>query len=152
MGRCFFFFFFFFFFPLLIIYFVGMVTRAETEADRIGAVLMMKAGFDPRETILHWRRMEAFSKGIEDLEAAEATATSADDLRHAGCLPVSQCAVCRNACACFLSLGLIHSLDLPVFDSIDRWTCVCSWIFRHHMNHRRSRKLEDEAGFLTYYQ
>lgn len=37
--------------------------KQESEADRIGLIYMAKAGYDPREAIAFWRRMEASSQG-----------------------------------------------------------------------------------------
>jgi predicted Zn-dependent protease len=36
--------------------------KQEYEADRIGLMLMSDAGYDPRESVVFWQRMEAFSK------------------------------------------------------------------------------------------
>lgn len=35
----------------------------ETEADRIGLIYMAKAGYDPREAVKFWQRMDEASKG-----------------------------------------------------------------------------------------
>lgn len=35
----------------------------ESEADRIGLIYMAKAGYDPREAVAFWERMEAVSQG-----------------------------------------------------------------------------------------
>lgn len=35
----------------------------ETEADRIGLIYMAKAGYDPREAVKFWQRMDKASKG-----------------------------------------------------------------------------------------
>lgn len=40
----------------------------ESEADMIGVDLMAKAGFDPRQSILLWQKMEAASKGQQPTE------------------------------------------------------------------------------------
>ena len=37
--------------------------RHELEADRIGLIYMARAGYDPREAIDFWKRMEAASGG-----------------------------------------------------------------------------------------
>ncbi|MEQ1527988.1 MAG: M48 family metallopeptidase [Methylococcales bacterium] len=40
----------------------------ESEADMIGVDLMAKAGFDPRQSILLWQKMEQASKGRQPIE------------------------------------------------------------------------------------
>ncbi|MFH1460158.1 MAG: M48 family metallopeptidase [Candidatus Omnitrophota bacterium] len=40
----------------------------ETEADRIGLILMAQAGFDPREAVLFWQRMNNANQGNKKLE------------------------------------------------------------------------------------
>ena len=35
----------------------------ESEADRIGLLYMAKAGYDPRESIKFWQRMDEASRG-----------------------------------------------------------------------------------------
>jgi metalloendopeptidase OMA1, mitochondrial len=37
--------------------------KQESEADRIGLVYMAKAGYDPRESVYFWKRMENANKG-----------------------------------------------------------------------------------------
>ena len=37
--------------------------KQESEADRIGLIYMAKAGYDPREAVAFWRRMDAASQG-----------------------------------------------------------------------------------------
>jgi predicted Zn-dependent protease len=42
--------------------------RQESEADHIGLILMAKAGYDPREAIGFWERMEAGQRGARPPE------------------------------------------------------------------------------------
>lgn len=42
--------------------------QQEAEADRIGLILMAKAGYDPRAAIDFWQRMSAASRGNQPLE------------------------------------------------------------------------------------
>src|SRR5262249_47432860 len=40
----------------------------ESEADHIGLIYMAKAGYDPREAVAFWKRMEESSKGKQPNE------------------------------------------------------------------------------------
>lgn len=42
--------------------------KQESEADRIGLLYMAKAGYDPREAIAFWQRMDAAAQGGAPLE------------------------------------------------------------------------------------
>ena len=49
--------------------FILPMSRAqESEADRIGLVLMALAGYDPREAIVVWERMHAANTGRRQAE------------------------------------------------------------------------------------
>lgn len=57
----------------------------ETEADTIGLELMSKAGFDPRQSIKLWQKMEQASKGgqpIEFMSTHPAHASRIDNLNQ----------------------------------------------------------------------
>ncbi len=66
--------------------FVLPMSRAqESEADRIGLVLMALAGYDPREAITVWQRMRAASTGRnqpEWLSTHPASTTRLNDIRQ----------------------------------------------------------------------
>jgi predicted Zn-dependent protease len=66
--------------------FILPMSRAqESEADRIGLVLMALAGYDPREAIVVWERMRAASTGggqPEWLSTHPANATRLADIRQ----------------------------------------------------------------------
>ena len=57
--------------------------RHESEADRIGLVLMAKAGYDPRAALEFWQRMAAQSEGQppEFLSTHPAHSTRIEDIR-----------------------------------------------------------------------
>lgn len=61
--------------------------RHESEADRIGLVLMAKAGYDPRAAVPFWERMAASGGGEppEFLSTHPSHASRMDDIRS--CLP-----------------------------------------------------------------
>jgi predicted Zn-dependent protease len=57
----------------------------ESEADIIGVELMAKAGFDPRQSVLLWQKMEHASSGqepVEFLSTHPAHATRIQDLEQ----------------------------------------------------------------------
>ena len=66
--------------------FILPMSRAqESEADRIGLVLMALAGYDPREAIVVWERMHAASTGrrqAEWLSTHPADTTRLADIRQ----------------------------------------------------------------------
>jgi metalloendopeptidase OMA1, mitochondrial len=66
--------------------FILPMSRAqESEADRIGLVLMARAGYDPREAIGVWERMRAASTGrrqAEWLSTHPADTTRLNDIRQ----------------------------------------------------------------------
>ena len=55
----------------------------ESEADRIGLILMAKAGYDPREALRFWQRMAAQSEGQppEFLSTHPSHSTRIEDIR-----------------------------------------------------------------------
>jgi predicted Zn-dependent protease len=66
--------------------FILPISRAqESEADRIGLVLMALAGYDPREAIVVWERMHAANTGrrqAEWLSTHPADTTRLADIRQ----------------------------------------------------------------------
>jgi len=58
--------------------------RHESEADRIGLILMAQAGYDPEAAIPFWQRMAARAQGAppEFLSTHPSHATRIDDLRR----------------------------------------------------------------------
>ena len=66
--------------------FILPMSRAqESEADRIGLILMATAGYDPREAIVIWERMRAASTGrgqAEWLSTHPADTTRLNDIRR----------------------------------------------------------------------
>ena len=57
----------------------------ESEADRIGLILMAMAGYDPREAVTVWERMRAANTGprkAEWLSTHPADTTRIADIRH----------------------------------------------------------------------
>ena len=73
---------------------VGMLAYSrthETEADKLGMVFMIMAGYDPNEAILLWKRMKESSKGEappEFLSTHPSNDTRIDDLKKY--LPVAR--------------------------------------------------------------
>jgi predicted Zn-dependent protease len=66
-------------------YILPMSRTQESEADRIGLILMALAGYDPREAIVVWERMQAGTTGnrkSEWLSTHPADATRLDDIRR----------------------------------------------------------------------
>jgi predicted Zn-dependent protease len=66
-------------------YILPMSRTQESEADRIGLILMALAGYDPREAINVWQRMHAASAGrhqAEWLSTHPADATRLNDIRR----------------------------------------------------------------------
>ena len=66
-------------------YILPMSRAQESEADRIGLVLMAMAGYDPREAIGLWERMRAASSGkrqAEWLSTHPADTTRIADIRR----------------------------------------------------------------------
>jgi len=62
-----------------------MSRAQESEADRIGLVLMALAGYDPREAIVVWERMHAANTGrrqAEWLSTHPADTTRLADIRR----------------------------------------------------------------------
>jgi predicted Zn-dependent protease len=54
----------------------------ETEADHIGLVYMARAGYDPHEAPLFWKRMAAQSSGSQPLEFLSTHPAPADRIRQ----------------------------------------------------------------------
>jgi len=44
--------------------YVKLCSACQAESDHIGLILMAKAGYDPREAIGLWERMEAGQHGV----------------------------------------------------------------------------------------
>jgi predicted Zn-dependent protease len=66
-------------------YLLPMSRTQESEADRIGLILMALAGYDPREAIAVWERMHAASAGnrkAEWLSTHPADTTRLNDIRR----------------------------------------------------------------------
>jgi len=66
-------------------YILPMSRTQESEADRIGLILMALAGYDPREAVIVWERMRAASTGprkTEWLSTHPADTTRIADIRH----------------------------------------------------------------------
>jgi predicted Zn-dependent protease len=66
-------------------YILPMSRAQESEADRIGLILMAMAGYDPREAVTVWERMRAASTGprkAEWLSTHPADTTRIADIRH----------------------------------------------------------------------
>jgi len=66
-------------------YILPMSRAQESEADRIGLVLMAMAGYDPREAVALWERMRAASSGkrqAEWLSTHPADTTRIADIRR----------------------------------------------------------------------
>ncbi|MBM3648739.1 MAG: M48 family metallopeptidase [Alphaproteobacteria bacterium] len=66
-------------------YLLPMSRAQESEADRIGLILMAMAGYDPREAVALWERMRAASGGrrqAEWLSTHPADTTRIADIRH----------------------------------------------------------------------
>ena len=65
-----------------------MSRAQESEADRIGLVLMAMAGYDPREGVALWERMRAYNvkeqKQAEWMSTHPANSTRIDDIRASG--------------------------------------------------------------------
>jgi len=66
-------------------YVLPMSRAQESEADRIGLILMALAGYDPREAVTVWERMRAANTGprkAEWLSTHPADTTRIADIRH----------------------------------------------------------------------
>ena len=66
-------------------YLFPMSRAQESEADRIGLILMARAGYGPREAITVWERMRAANTGprkAEWLSTHPADTTRIADIRH----------------------------------------------------------------------
>ena len=66
-------------------YLLPMSRAQESEADRIGLILMAQAGYDPREAVTVWERMRAANSGsskAEWLSTHPADTTRIADIRH----------------------------------------------------------------------
>ena len=66
-------------------YLLPMSRAQESEADRIGLVLMALAGYDPREAVGLWERMRAASTGqrqAEWLSTHPSDSTRISDIRR----------------------------------------------------------------------
>jgi metalloendopeptidase OMA1, mitochondrial len=66
-------------------YVLPMSRAQESEADRIGLILMAMAGYDPREAVTVWERMRAANTGsrkAEWLSTHPADTTRIADIRH----------------------------------------------------------------------
>jgi len=66
-------------------YILPMSRAQESEADRIGLILMAMAGYDPREAVTVWERMRAANTGprkAEWLSTHPADTTRIADIRH----------------------------------------------------------------------
>jgi predicted Zn-dependent protease len=66
-------------------YILPMSRAQESEADRIGLILMALAGYDPREAVTVWERMRAANAGqrkAEWLSTHPADTTRIADIRH----------------------------------------------------------------------
>jgi metalloendopeptidase OMA1, mitochondrial len=66
-------------------YVLPMSRAQESEADRIGLILMAMAGYDPREAVTIWERMRAANTGprkAEWLSTHPADTTRIADIRH----------------------------------------------------------------------
>jgi predicted Zn-dependent protease len=66
-------------------YLLPMSRAQESEADRIGLILMALAGYDPREAVTIWERMRAANTGprkAEWLSTHPADTTRIADIRH----------------------------------------------------------------------
>jgi predicted Zn-dependent protease len=66
-------------------YLLPMSRAQESEADRIGLILMALAGYDPREAVTVWERMRAANTGprkAEWLSTHPLDTTRIADIRH----------------------------------------------------------------------
>jgi predicted Zn-dependent protease len=63
----------------------------ESEADHIGLIYMAKAGYDPRQAVLFWKRMQRASKGREPPEFLSDHPSDAHRVEHVeGWLPEAE--------------------------------------------------------------